>query len=308
MARAGLNPSPGPEDRFVRGLVRGLPVDHRVVLGAGDDCAAIRIPGSRDLLLLKTDCVVEGIHFEPGFPAARVGRKAMNRFLSDIAAMGGRPAQALVTVFSPSQTPQAYWSGVYRGLRGAAREHGVSIVGGETSRASVIALSIAGTGTVVPTHMVSRSQGRPGDDLFVTGTLGGSLSRKHWAFQPRLAQGQWLAKLGFARAMMDLSDGLASDLPRLASASGCGFSVVASQVPRSQGCDLHAALSDGEDYELLFACPSGRTEALRSDWAKTFPKLRLSPIGVLTRPGKGQGFGIAGLHGYDHLASPHKEC
>ncbi len=291
------------EDRLIRGLVQGLPGAARVVVGPGDDCAAVRIPGLRRLLLLKTDCLVGGVHFEASLAPRRVGRKALCRVLSDFAAMGGMPGEALVTLFMPAGVSESYWRGVYEGLRGVSLRFGVVVVGGETSSAPFRAVNIAATGWVSPEAMVRRAGGRPGDVLFVTGRLGGSLARKHWAFEPRLAEGAWLARNGFARAMIDLSDGLASDLPRLAEASGCGFRLEESAIPRTAGCPPAKALSDGEDYELLFACPPAKAPALQGRWKKAFPRLLLTPIGSLAPDGV-----RAGMHacppgsGFDHLA------
>jgi thiamine-monophosphate kinase len=305
MARTRLKPRAFREDRFVRGLVSGMPSGGRVVLGPGDDCAAVRIAGVRRLLLLKTDCIVEGIHFEASLAPRRVGRKALCRVLSDFAAMGGEPGEALVTVLTPTGIPASYWRGVYEGLRGVAVRFGVVVVGGETSAAPFRAVSVAATGWVAQRTMVRRSGGRSGDVLFTTGRLGGSLRRRHWAFEPRLAAGAWLARNGFARAMIDLSDGLASDLPRLAEASGCGFRLDESAIPRAPGCPVAEALSDGEDYELLFACPAAKTPVLEARWKTAFPRILLTPIGFLAPAGVRAGLRACPPgSGFDHLARP----
>ena len=146
-------------------------------------------------------------------------------------------------------------------------------------------ISVALTGTVARKHCCLRSGGRPGDALFVTGRLGGSLSGKHLRFEPRLAEATWLASNFKPRAMMDLSDGLAADLPRLAEASGCGFEIDPASVPRTRSCSIEAALTDGEDYELLFAIPPSKATALTAAWSKKFPKLPLARIGTLAKPG-----------------------
>jgi len=275
------------EGELLRELIGGASTGKHVVVGPGDDCAAIRVTGSRELLLFKADSIVHGVHFDDALPAARVGRKALGRALSDIAAMGGRPAHALISIFSPPGVSVRFWKEFYRGLRLSGRRHGVEIVGGEMSRAPVVAVSVAMTGTVARGSLVTRSGGRPGDHLYVTGRLGGSIRRKHWAFEPRLAEGQWLAKTGFAKAMMDLSDGLASDLPRLAAASECGFHLEQDRIPLTPCATISHALTDGEDYELLFAVRPNKAVVMEKAWSQMFPKLRLTRIGSLTHPKDG---------------------
>ena len=272
------------EDRLLRELLKLVPVPANQPLGPGDDCAAIRPPSKNQLLLLKTDCVAEGVHFLRSHDPARVGWKALCRPLSDIAAMGGTPREALITFFSPPDLGPDYWKKFYRGLGRAARRFGVTIAGGEMSRQPQgIAVSIALLGTVLQKNLLRRSGGKPRDAIFVTGVLGGSLARHHLDFVPRLKEGRWLAENHTPSAMMDLSDGLGSDLPRLARASGCGFEIDFDQIPKRRGSSLHAALTDGEDYELLFTIAEKKVPALLGDWPKAFPKTRLTRIGQLTR-------------------------
>lgn len=272
------------EDALVELLLAGSPLGTHTALGPGDDCAAIRQPGSRDLLLLKTDCVVEGVHFLATQPPAQVGWKALCRALSDIGAMGGTPDSALITVFSPPDRTVAYWRGFYRGLNRAARQFGVGIVGGETSRANQAAIAVTVTGRVPGRQIVTRAGGKPGDRLFVTGKLGGSIGGHHLRFVPRIEEGSWLAREKLPSAMMDLSDGLGTDLPRMAKASGCGFLLDLAALPKNRGCNEKQALSDGEDYELLFAVPEKRCTRLKKSWAQAFPKTLLTEIGRFTDP------------------------
>lgn len=272
-----------PEDALLARLLPNLPGSPDLIVGPGDDCAAVRIPGARDLLLLKTDCVAEDVHFLRSHDPARVGWKALCRPLSDIAAMGGSPTHALVTIFSPPDLAPDYWTAFYRGLAKAARQFGVSIAGGELSRQPRgIAVSIALTGSVPKKQILLRSGGKPGDLLFVTGKLGGSLAGHHLDFIPRIPEARWLGAHVRPSAMMDLSDGLASDLPRLARASGCGFVVNYETLPLRKGAQIANALSDGEDYELLFSIPPPLAEKLPALWKSQFPKVPLTQIGNLT--------------------------
>jgi thiamine-monophosphate kinase len=272
------------EDAVVAALTRGLPLGGDVRRGAGDDCAVIGGPRDRVWRLLKTDCVVEGVHFLAKEKPARIGWKALCRAVSDIAAMGGLPRHAMITIAVAREVKLAWLRGLYAGLRKAARRFGVSIVGGETSRSPGPAfISVALTGEVERSRCVTRSGGRAGDVLYVTGRLGGSFAAKHLDFIPRLAEARWLTEHFRIRAMMDISDGLAADLPRLAKASGCGFEICEKSIPRNRGCTVAQALGDGEDFELLFAVRPADARHLEEKWGKKFPRLPLSRIGVLTR-------------------------
>ncbi len=270
------------EDALVSRLVGLLPSTGRgVVAGPGDDCAVLRPGRSGWYDLFKTDCIVEGVHFLRETKPEKIGWKAMARVVSDIAAMGGLPGSAVVTLLLPPDWPVAAAEGIYRGIAKVARIFGVNVVGGETSAAAQAMLSVSMTGRVERDHCVLRSGGRAGDVLFVTGRLGGSLKGKHLTFEPRLAEARWLAEKWKPRAMMDLSDGLAKDLPRLAEASGVGFQVDPDTVPRTRGCTLAEALGDGEDYELLLAMASNVAGELEKAWKRKFSRLPLTRIGRL---------------------------
>ena len=286
------------ENRFLARLLRSAPSRPDVRTGPGDDCAVVR--GTKNDLLLKTDAVVEGAHYLPGEDPRRVGWKALCRVLSDIAAMGGQPRHALVTILTPPDRSAAYWEQVYRGLGKAARKFGVSLAGGELTQSSVAGLSVALVGEIPAGRAVLRSGGRPGDRLYVTGTLGGSLTGKHLDFLPRLAEGGWLAEHRYARAMMDLSDGMGSDLPRLAEASECGYELDLHRLPLSRNCSFPEALRDGEDYELLFAVSPRRANQLEKQWKQRFPRLRLTAIGHLKPP---QFPSLPLSQGFDHFRS-----
>lgn len=276
------------EDRLLEQITRALSRNRSVIVGAGDDCALVRFGSGDPLLVLKTDCVVEGVHFTADTHASAVGWKAMARALSDFAAASAVPQFALVTLMASAGTPATWAKQLYRGLNKAAAAFDVAIVGGETSRTDgPIAISVSLIGNVERDRWVSRSGGRTGDALFVTGRLGGSLgSGRHLKFTPRINESRWLTKTVRVRAMMDLSDGLGADLPRLAAASGVSFDVDEAALPRNRGCTTEQAIGDGEDYELLFAIPPGDSEELLRRWAKQFPKLPLTRIGRLTQKSK----------------------
>lgn len=270
------------EDALLASLLRDLPNSRKFI---GDDCAVVQFPGARDLLVLKTDCVVEKIHFETRTNPELVGWKAMMRSLSDFAAVSAVPQFALITLIVPATQLKSWVKRVYRGLKRAASKFEVAIVGGETSATlGPITISVSVSGFVERNRWVSRSGGKKGDDLFVTGKLGGSLGGKHLRFEPRLHESRWLTKNFRVHAMMDLSDGLGADLPRLAKASKLGFKIDQNALPLASGVTIEGAISDGEDYELLFAISPRQSARLQKIWRKKFPRLPLTRIGCLVQP------------------------
>ncbi|MFM7183110.1 MAG: thiamine-phosphate kinase [Verrucomicrobiales bacterium] len=270
-------------------------------VGPGDDCAVVS--GHRDDVLLKTDALVEGVHYESGEDAARLGHKAVARVFSDIAAMGGTPSHLLVTLALPVGTEMDWVEAFYDGARELCARHLCRIAGGELTRLpgkSAAVISVAATGRVAVGQALLRSAGEPGDVLAVTGVLGGTLaSGHHLDFEPRLAEGQWLARRPAVHAMMDLSDGLAKDLPRLARASGCSFQLDASALPLRAGSNASSGIGDGEDYELLVSIHPRGWESLRREWKEAFPDVPLTAIGQLLPPAAGNSPVLRG--GWDHF-------
>lgn len=272
------------EEAVVSRLVATIPPRPEVVRGPGDDCAVID-RGDGTWQLLKTDCLVEGVHFLPGAKPVLVGRKAMNRVLSDIAAMGGAPLHALVGLALSADRPLAEVEGWYEGLLAAAATFDCGVVGGETSRlpSEGAVITVAMTGVVSPERCVFRSGASPGDVIAVTGRLGGSFaSGRHLTFVPRLREAQWLVAHAKPTAMMDLSDGLGSDLPRLAAASGAGYRVERETLPCHVGVSADEAVGDGEDYELLLTFSPETWRGLRPVWTEAFPETPLTAIGEIT--------------------------
>lgn len=288
------------EDELVRRITLDLPQDETVIAGPGDDCAVVAAPAAGRHLLMKTDSVVEHIHFLRETPARLIGRKAIARVVSDIAAMGGQPHHALITLIVRRATEVRFVDEIYEGLREIATPLGINIVGGETSRGDTTVISVSMVGTVTASRWASRSGGKVGDVLLVTGSLGGSIKGKHLTFEPRLKEAQWLVKKFPIHAMMDLSDGLSKDLPRLAAASGVEFSLDEVAIPCSPGCTPDQAWSDGEDYELLFAVSPKTTERLLREWSETFPDLPLRQIGTLVPAGEGSAPSFS-TEGWDHF-------
>jgi thiamine-monophosphate kinase len=292
------------EDALIQRLVGLVPRSVDLATGPGDDCAVIdHDPQAATLQLLKTDALVEHIHFLPEAPARAVGWKAAARVVSDFAAMGGQPGYFLITLALPPETPVAWVEDLYRGIGDCLAIHGGLLAGGETSsvpQGSAAVISIAATGSVRREHLVFRSTAKVGDAVFVTGQLGGSIQGKHLAFTPRLRESRWLVEKCKPTAMMDLSDGLAKDLPRLAAASGCGFQLDRPALPITSGCTPAQALADGEDYEILFTIEPNRAAGLLADWADEFPELVLSRIGSLVEISAGESL----TGGWEHFSVP----
>lgn len=230
-----------------------------VVEGMGDDCAILR-PRPGYELLVTTDFSLEGVHFRRDWSAAEeIGHRCLARGLSDIASMGGKPRAAFLSLALAAETRQRWVDGFFSGLLKLAEEHGVALAGGDIaqSRAGVLA-DIMVVGEAPAGKAVRRSGARPGDRIYVTGSLGRAaaavLARRAGKRvpiplpQPRVRAGQALR--GMASAMIDLSDGLSTDLGHLCEESGVGAVVDAERVPAAAGIDL--ALEGGDDYELLF--------------------------------------------------------
>ena len=288
------------EDALIARLIGLVPRSENPAAGPGDDCAVID-HGGPILQLLKTDALVEHVHFLPSASARAVGWKAAARVVSDFAAMGGKPEHFLITLALPPETAVEWVEDLYRGIGDCLRKFGGLLAGGETSSvptASAAVISVAATGSVVREQLVLRSTGKPGDVLLVTGNLGGSIHGKHLDFTPRLRETTWLTTAFKPTAMMDLSDGLAKDLTRLAAASGCGFIFDESALPLTPGCTPAQALTDGEDFEILFTLDAERVPALLEAWP--FPDLPLTRIGQLVK--SGEGISLAG--GWEHFSPP----
>ena len=289
------------EDALIDRLVGLVPLDPDPAARPGDDCAVIDSnPQSPTLVLLKTDALVEHIHFLPSAPPRAVGWKAAARVVSDFAAMGGHPQHFLVTLALPPETTVMWVEELYRGIGDCLKKFGGYLAGGETSsvpRGSAAVISIAATGCVLREQLVLRSTAALGDILLVTGRLGGSLQGKHLDFTPRIREASWLVSQYKPTAMMDLSDGLAKDLPRFAGASGCGFVIDPSALPLTPGSSVPQALSDGEDFEILFTIEPVRVQALLAAWSAAFPELPLTPFGKLVEIEAGESL----VGGWDHF-------
>jgi thiamine-monophosphate kinase len=272
-----------------------------VIVGIGDD-AAVVAPERNTLEVLTTDCLVEGVHFDRTFvDAADIGHKALAVNLSDLAAMGARPRVALLSLVLPPAFPVSGVDSLVDGMAALAVRARISIVGGNIARSpGPLIVDVTVTGSVHPRRVLTRSGARAGDDLYVTGSLGGAalgLRRlrgnpssagadvdRYRRPEPRTRFGLMLGRNGAARACIDLSDGLADGVRQLAQASGLGAMVEAEALPLVEGATLGDALGGGEDYELLFAV-SPRIRARLKHAQRMVKELAVTRIGRLTADG-----------------------
>jgi thiamine-monophosphate kinase len=243
-----------------------------VVLGIGDDAAILR-PRRGEELVVSTDALVEGRHFRwENQAAAHIGRRALRVNLSDLAAMGARPVGFTLALSAPGTQPVARFDGFLRGLLAEAAARGCPLVGGNLSGAGETSIAVTVIGAVAKGRALRRDAARPGDGIFVTGTLGGpgvALARSELRGnklrqlpEPRLDAGRALARMKTPGACIDISDGLLADLGHVLTRSGCGAEIDLSRIPRPRGFAAACANLDldpmkicttaGEDYELLF--------------------------------------------------------
>lgn len=238
---------------LIKRVVKGLRLDKSVVRGVGDDTAVIK--WTKDKYLLFTcDMLIEDVHFKLNKAKPfQIGWKAIARNVSDIAAMGGIPRYALVSAGMNPDTKISFAEDLYKGIKAAADEFDINIVGGDTSRATKLTIDVSLIGEVEKDKLIVRSGARPGDLILVTGTLGGSMKGKHLNFMPRLKEIRAILKTFKINSMIDISDGLALDLWRILDESEAGGRIYQTAIPVSKDAgSFKNALYDGEDFEILF--------------------------------------------------------
>jgi thiamine-monophosphate kinase len=275
---------PATEKSLIRRIrqLSGKAAFARIPLGIGDDAAILRVPAGHEVLV-TTDFSLEGVHFRRDWHSPEsIGHRCLTRGLSDIAAMGGRPLAAFLSLALPAKLPQRWVDGFLRGLLALAHQHGITLAGGDTAQSpgpgssAKILADIVVVGSAPRGTAARRSGAKAGDSIYVTGRLGASANAlealfsrpkkkldpkkhpSHFYPQPRLAVGQYLRERGIATSMIDVSDGLSTDLHHLCEESRVSANVAAELIPRAAGATLEQALHGGEDYELLFTVPANR--------------------------------------------------
>ena len=317
---------PLAEKSLIARIRRQAHKQRSILTGIGDDCAVLRVPSGHEALL-TTDFSLEGIHFRREWhPAESVGHRCLTRGLSDIAAMGGVPIAAFLSLALPRNLPQQWVDGFMDGLHTLARKFGVALAGGDTAESPDGVLSdIVVLGSVPQGKAILRSGAHPGDRIYVSGALGGSAATlrrmmekpdrklnprdfsRHFFPEPRLNLGRILREKNLASAMIDTSDGLSTDLAHICEESGVGAEILAEAIPLAsigkppRQVDLRFALHGGEDYELLFTAPP------RKRVPRRIAGVPITHIGHITR-GKqidlvnrdGEGFALV-PQGWEHF-------
>lgn len=267
------------EHEAIRRLTAQLGSHPLLRTGTGDDCAVTEFPDTGTDQVFTTDPVIEGVHFQPFEKPKRIGHKAAGRVLSDIAAMGAQPQWLLVNVVAPPEQDIRVLEKIYTGMKALCDRFGAVLIGGDLTRGPCLELHVFGTGVLPSGTALLRSGAKTGDSIFVTGALGNSIEGKHLDFTPRIDEGIFLRETGLVNAMIDISDGLATDLRHILKQSGVAALLEAEQIPKTGTLDQ--ALYDGEDFELLFTAATDNAETLRSQWLERF-ETGLSLIGTIT--------------------------
>jgi thiamine-monophosphate kinase len=269
-------------EKLLISRIRGRAARRRgIAMGIGDDCAILQIPAGNQALV-TTDFSLEGVHFRREWhPPDAVGHRCLTRGLSDIAAMGGTPVAAFLSLALPQDLRQSWVNQFVKGLLKLVDRFNVSLAGGDTAQSpGGVLVDIVVIGAVPKGKAILRSGARPGDAIYVTGTLGGAAATlkllfsgrklrpadfpRHFYPTPRIEVGRWLLEKGLASAMIDLSDGLSTDLAHICEESDVGAEVQAEAVPCAEigkpvrKVDLQFALHGGDDYELVFTAPRGK--------------------------------------------------
>jgi len=289
---------------FIKRIATHGKCDSSVKKGIGDDCAVIAYKRG-SYLLFTCDMLLEGVDFRSNDDPYLIGRKALACSISDIAACGGSPRYALVSLGIPSRMRLSEAEGLYRGIYKLAEGYGINIVGGDTSGSRSLVIDISMLGEVKKEHLVLRNGARAGDIIFVSGALGGTIHGKHLTFEPRLRESRYLVRNFKVNAMIDISDGLIQDLGHILCQSKKGAFLFEQLIPRSPcSASLKDALCAGEDFELLFT--------MSHSWARRLcrqARFPFYPIGEIVPPAYGlrlldknaRLIDIRGFKGYRHF-------
>lgn len=303
------------EEKILQLIQKSLSAKRKdVVVGIGDDTAVLKYDKD-NYLLFTTDSIVENVHFKKGqADFYQIGKKAIAVNLSDIAAMGGIPAYAVVSVGLPEGKKETI-NGILRGMKKLSDKYKFDIVGGNLTKSPFLFIDVFLVGKIEKKYLKLRSGAKPGDFIYVTGLLGGSQIKKHLNLTPRIEEARALVKKIKISSMMDISDGLSSDLMKLAKASKSGFEIHpdkilvssdARRISKTEDEAIKHALNDGEDYELLFTVPEKHSKDVPSKILST----KITQIGKITSKKSYYGISKNGNRikikntGFDHFKTP----
>jgi len=287
------------EFNFINRISKPIRPSSRVVKGIGDDAAVLEYTKDK-YLLFTTDMIIERKHFCENTEAELVGKKALSCNISDIAAMGGVPKFAVISVGLPGSLDSGYADRLYKGIRKAAGSFKIDLVGGDTVNSGKIIINIALIGEVEKKNLALRSGAKENDAIFVTGNIGGSIKSKHLNFTPRIKEARFLVNNFKISSMIDVSDGLLADLGHILEESCKGAIIYEKAIPLSaNAAGFNSAVRDGEDFELVFTLPSPQADRLEKAWPFATP---LSRIGRIINRRKG--FSIVSKNGKSKKISP----
>lgn len=257
-------------------IKKSIKTDNSVVCGVGDDCAVLKY-NSTHFQLASCDMIVEGVDFKGNTNPYMIGRKALAVSISDIAACGGIPKHALVSLGLPKKTKIEKVKRIIAGISDLAKEYKINIVGGDISSSKELVLDVNILGLVEKNKLVLRSKAKIGDLIFVSGAIGGSIKGKHLSFIPRIKESRFLVNNFKINAMIDVSDGLVQDLSHILKQSNVGAVIFESSVPINSFCSsFDEAISAGEDFELLFTAPMSNVRKIMEN--KYFPFFAIGEI------------------------------
>ncbi|MCX5688143.1 MAG: thiamine-phosphate kinase [Candidatus Omnitrophica bacterium] len=287
------------EFNFINRISKSIRASSQVVKGIGDDAAVLKYTKDKHLLF-TTDMIIEGKHFYKSAKAELVGKKSLSCNISDIAAMGGVPKFAVISVGFPGSLDLKYADKLYKGIRKVANSFKVDLVGGDTVNSGKIIINIALIGEVEKKNLVLRSGAKEDDAIFITGNIGGSIKFKHLNFTPRIKEARFLVNNFKINSMTDISDGLLADLGHILDESYKGAIICEKTIPVSRNASgFDSAVRDGEDFELVFTLPWPQADRLEKTWPFT---TRLSRIGRIINRRKG--FSIVNKSGKSKKINP----
>lgn len=272
------------EFNFIHRISKDIKLSNQVIKGIGDDTAVLRYSKEK-FMLFTTDMLVEGKHFYKNTKPAQIGWKSLACSVSDVAAMGGIPKFALISIGLPGSMDFRYVDSLYKGIRNAANRFNIDLVGGDTVASKDIIINIALLGEVEKDNLVLRSNAKKNDAIFITGSIGGSIKERHLNFMPRIKEARFLVKNFRINSMIDISDGLLADLGHILEESRVGAVIYERSIPISRhAIDFSSAIRDGEDFELVFTLPERHAERLLKAWPF---KTAISKIGRIVDSAKG---------------------